>query len=114
MTLELNFPAHTQERSNEGTQHVQNLHEQFNKGNRELMAFWQRNRYWLSNEDARDLKISSYCSARVHDLIGLGIPIEKKQDGVIKRFRLKCTCKIVAGLDVTDGCWAHDSKLKVL
>jgi hypothetical protein len=94
---------HTKEKTEEGTAHVQKNAVKFSNDCKKLMQFWQSGKwYWLSNEDGRMFHISSYLSARVWDLVRLGIPIERKADGNIKRFRLMCTCN--------DGsCWVHSS-----
>ena len=109
----LDFPPHTNERTSEGTKQVQALSEKFAGDNLKLMRYWQQFNCWLSNDDGRRFGISSYLSARVKDLRHKGIQIEDKWDEGIKRFRLKCTCKIVGGNDVIDGCYAHDKKMKL-
>lgn len=121
MTLqpEIQFPAHTRERSLDGTAHVQKNHTQFSNQCKKLMMFWQKKngRIWLSNEDGRQFNLSSYLSARVYDLLNTDvtpkIQIEKMNDGKIKRFRLVCSCRIVGGEIQTENCWAHSEKLKV-
>ena len=111
--LSLIIPPHQSERTAEGTAHVQANAVKFAGDNLKLMRFWQEHNYWLSNDDGRSFGISSYLSARVKDLRYKGIQIEDKWDDGIKRFRLKCTCKLVGGNDVVDGCYAHDKKMKV-
>ena len=109
----LQFPSHTTERTQEGTANVRMNAVKFAGDNLKLMRYWQEHNYWLSNDDGRRFGISSYLSARVKDLRYRNIPIEDKWDEGIKRFRLKCTCKIVGGNDVVDGCYAHDKKMKL-
>jgi hypothetical protein len=100
------FTVHAHERTAEGTAHVQKNSIKFSNDCTKLMQHWQSKWYWLSNEDGRMFHISSYLSARVWDLVRLGIPIEKKIDGNIKRFRLMCTCN--------DGsCWVHSEDKKI-
>jgi len=110
------FPAHTSERTAEGTAHVNANHIKFSGDNKKLMMFWQKpnGNLWLSNEDGRTFGISSYLSARVHDIFKLGIPIEKKMDGNIKRFRLACTCKLIGGNTVNENCWLHSPDKRIV
>lgn len=112
----LDFTVHTSERKSEGTSHVQKNAVKFAGDCKKLIKFWQSGKwYWLSNEDGRSFGISSYLSARVYDLRHKnGIQIDDKMDGNIKRFRLKCTCKLVGGNDVIDNCMVHDPQMKVI
>lgn len=90
MNLQLQFPPHTKERTDEGTEQVHALADKFAGDNKKLMEYWQNTgNAWITNKIANDLGISSYVSARVYDLIELGVEIEKTQIGRIKHFRLK-------------------------
>ena len=109
----IHFPPHQTERTEEGTANVRANAVKFAGDNLKLMRYWQTNNCWLSNDDGRAFNISSYLSARVKDLRYRGVPIEDKWDEGIKRLRLKCTCKLVGGNDVTDNCYLHDQKLKL-
>lgn len=78
MNLQLQFPPHTKERTDEGTEQVQALADKFAGDNKKLMEYWERtDNAWITNKIANDLGISSYVSARVYDLIELGVEIEK-------------------------------------
>ena len=90
MTLEIQFPPHTKERTEEGTQQVQALSDKFAGDNKKLMEYWERTgNAWITNDLARELGISSYVSARVKDLRYLGVDIESKWENKIKHFRLR-------------------------
>lgn len=90
MTLEIQFPPHTKERTEEGTQQVQALSDKFAGDNKKLMEYWERTgNAWITNDLARELGISSYVSARVKDLRYLGVEIETQKNGRITEFRLK-------------------------
>ena len=90
MTLEIQFPPHTKERTEEGTQQVQALSDKFAGDNKKLMEYWERTgNAWITNDLARELNISSYVSARVKDLRYLGVDIESKWENKIKHFRLR-------------------------
>ena len=90
MTLEIQFPPHTKERTEEGTQQVQSLADKLAGDNKKLMEYWERTgNAWISNDLARELNISSYVSARVKDLRYLGVDIESKWENKIKHFRLR-------------------------
>lgn len=114
MTLQIQFPAHTSERSEEGTRQVRENHAKFSGDCKKLMMFWQSKWYWLSNEDGRTFGISSYLSARVWDLVKQGVLIEKMREGNITRFRLKCSCHHVHGELQNEGCHVHDAKLRIV
>mgnify|MGYP000125454906 FL=1 len=90
MTLEIQFPPHTKERTEEGTQQVQSLADKLAGDNKKLMEYWERTgNAWITNDLARELGISSYVSARVKDLRYLGVDIESKWENKIKHFRLR-------------------------
>jgi len=90
MTLEIQFPPHTKERTDEGTQQVQSLSDKFAGDNKKLMEYWERTgNAWITNDLARELGISSYVSARVKDLRYLGVDIESKWENKVKHFRLR-------------------------
>ena len=90
MTLEIQFPPHTKERTEEGTQQVQALSDKFAGDNKKLMEYWERTgNAWITNDLARELGISSYVSARVKDLRYLGVDIESKWENKVKHFRLR-------------------------
>ncbi len=90
MTLEIQFPPHTKERTDEGTQQVQSLSDKFAGDNKKLMEYWERTcNAWITNDLARELGISSYVSARVKDLKYLGVEIESKWENKVKHFRLR-------------------------
>lgn len=90
MTLQLQFPPHTKERNEEGTQQVQSLANKFAGDNKKLMEYWERTgNAWITNDLARELGISSYVSARVKDLRYLGVDIESKWENKVKHFRLR-------------------------
>ena len=90
MTLEIQFPPHTKERTEEGTQQVQALSDKFAGDNKKLMEYWERTgNAWITNDLARELNISSYVSARVKDLRYLGVGIESKWENKVKHFRLR-------------------------
>jgi len=89
MNLQLQFPPHTKERTDEGTNQVQALSQKFAGDNKKLMDYWETTgNQWISNHLARELGISSYVSARVKDLRYLGIEIETQKTGRITEFRL--------------------------
>lgn len=89
MTLEIQFPAHTQERSLEGSAHVQANHAKFSNDCLRLMEWHKENPgKWMSNVLARDLGLSSYASARYYDLKKSGIEVEKKFEQNQKWFRV--------------------------
>jgi hypothetical protein len=113
MNLQIQFPAHTQESTQDGTEQVQENHLKFSNDCKKLMQFWQSKWYWLSNEDGRTFGISSYLSARVWDLVKLGVQIEKLREGNITRFRLKCNCKHIGGVLNNKNCYVHDQTLKI-
>lgn len=114
MNLQIQFPAHTHEATQAGTEQVQENHMKFSNDCKKLMQFWQTKWYWLSNEDGRTFGISSYLSARVWDLVKLGVQIEKLREGNITRFRLKCTCTHVHGVQQKDKCYVHSTTLKIV
>lgn len=90
MTLEIQFPPHTKERTDEGTEQVQALSDKFAGDNKKLMEYWERTgNAWITNDLARELGISSYVSARVKDLRYLGVDIESKWENKVKHFRLR-------------------------
>lgn len=123
---EIPFPAHTSERTADGSSQVAMYHAKFSGDCKKLMQFWQGGKwYWLSNDDGRRFHLSSYLSARCYDLRKAGVPIDDRWHETptspdpamcgktvrVKVFRLRCTCRVVGGKEVPQGCWVHDKQL---
>lgn len=105
--LSINFIPHKSEKSARGKKIVSDGKVKFGKQMTEIMRYWQNNNnQYLTNETARELKLSSYLSARVKDFRYMGIEIESDliKDGFV-HFRLKCTCP--------NDCYLHSLKLKI-
>ncbi len=78
-----------------------------------LLPYWQRNNIWLTKSSALTWNLSDDLDRDIALLIDRGVQIASEDRKEIQHFRLKCTCKIVGGQDVTGGCWLHDWNLKI-
>jgi len=103
--LSLSFTSHTSEKSNLGKKIVKDGKAKFGSQMSRIMAYWQKSgNQYLTNETARELKLTTYLSARVKDFRYMGIEIES--DLIVSgfvHFRLKCTCD--------NECYLHSEKL---
>lgn len=105
--LSISFLPHTSEKSDRGKKIVSDSKFKFGSQMYRIMKYWQtNNNQYLTNESARELKLSSYLSARVKDFRYMGIEIESDliPNGFV-HFRLKCTCN--------NDCWLHSEKLRL-
>ena len=103
----LTFTPHTSEKSNRGSKIVKDGKAKFGSQMSRIMAYWQKSgNQYLTNEAARELKLTTYLSARVKDFRYMGIEIESDliKDGFV-HFRLKCTCD--------NECYLHSENLKI-
>jgi len=107
------FRVHTKERTPEGTATVRLKGAQLGGNCKKLVQFWQSRWYWISDDDARSMIGVRNLSQRVANIRNEnGIAVEDKWNDEskkdFKRYRLKCTCRIVGGEDVVAGCYIHD------
>lgn len=122
----IDFPAHSREKTAEGTAHVKKMAVKIGGNMRKIMRHFQNGNVPLTDETARTwqhLRVRNLAQ-RIADLrtLHLRVPAISETPIVIlsnwvegtnyKKYRLGCTCK-EPGKD-TDGCWLHSEKLKVL
>lgn len=117
MTLMIEFPVHTIERTADSQAILNDKRWKFSKNCTKLMQFWQSGKwYWLSDDDCRELVGVRNITQRVADLRHINkIPIESRLDekGRFKRYRLKCTCRVIHGEMVRCSCYVHDPLMKI-
>lgn len=84
----------------------------------QLLKFWQRKNYHINRNEAKILIDINDLESQVTLLRSVGITVlsETRHDlgEFFNRYYLKCTCRIIGGNDVKEGCWVHDVKLKVV
>jgi len=103
MTLELNFPAHTSERTAEGTAFITDPEnrKRLEGNNKKLIRYWQQNNIWLDKYSALEWLQVDCLAQRVANIRQAGVVIEKRDkaeyEGNQAMYRLKCTCPVVAG-----------------
>ena len=114
---QMQFPVHVKEKTREGEMFLNASRKKLEGNCGMLIRYWQRNNIWLSNKNASLWLDVNNLIQRIPDLKKYGVQIDdrevKGKRSNYKEFRLKCTCKIVGGCDVTDKCWVHDTKLRL-
>lgn len=93
MTLQLpiNFTAHQNERTAEGTEFARSNQVYMTENCRKLVAFWQKENRWLSKYEALQLLGVDCLAQRIADIRKSGIEIESEtvKGERFKRYRLK-------------------------